>query len=532
LNILIAGYQHETNTFAPTLAGWDAFTAGHTFPAYRRGAGMAASFTGVNIPIGGFIAAASERGWHLIESVWAGATPSSYVTADAFDRIANEIVQDVRQAMATGLDAIYLDLHGAAVAHNADDSEGELLARIRAVTGDALPIVASLDLHANVTERMLQLADALISYRTYPHVDMADTGRLAASLLVRRMQRGVREPMHYQRFPYLIPLNSQSTWMQPAKRIYDELIALDQQHGTVLSFCMGFPAADFAECAPMVWGYGDAAQEAVSALYKSAVPAAQWDPGVKSVREAVALAIERAAHSQQPIVIADTQDNPGAGGDSNTTGVLHELLRQGAGKLYPGKVAIGMVFDPQAALQAHAVLPVSEAVSKPLSAPISASNQAVVQAFTAQTAIKTIVTSVGKAVPTFTGQLSDAPVQGAWTVEHTSDGNCVYTGPMMTGVTARLGPSAALRLDGIRVAVVSGKAQLLDRELLRMVGIDAEDMKIIVVKSSNHFRADFTPLVANPALDIIVAKAAGPMAADPADLPWKKLQVSAKLPLV
>jgi microcystin degradation protein MlrC len=541
LNILIAGYQHETNTFAPTLAGWDAFTAGHTFPAYRRGAGMAASFTGVNIPIGGFIAAAQQHGWHLIESVWAGATPSSYVTADAFDRIADEIVHDVRQAMSTGLDAIYLDLHGAAVAHNADDSEGELLARIRAVTGDALPIVASLDLHANVTHRMLQLADALVSYRTYPHVDMADTGRLAASLLERRMQRGTREPLHYQRFPYLIPLNSQSTWMQPAKRLYDELIALDQQHGTVLSFCMGFPAADFAECAPMVWGYGDAAQEAVSALYKSALPAAQWDPGVKSVREAVALAIERAAHSQQPIVIADTQDNPGAGGDSNTTGVLHELLRQGAGERFPGRVAIGMVFDPQAALQAHAVLPVSKpvsvSVSVPVSEPVLASNQPVVQAFTAQAAIKiivttTIVTSVGKAVPTFTGQLSDAPVQGTWTVEHTSDGNCVYTGPMMTGVTARLGPSAALRLDGIRVAVVSGKAQLLDRQLLRMVGIDAEDMKIIVVKSSNHFRADFTPLVANPALDIIVVKAAGPMAADPADLPWKKLQVSAKLPSI
>ncbi len=519
MNILIAGYQHETNTFAPTLAGWDAFTAGHTFPAYRRGPGMAASFAGVNIPVGGFIAAAQEQGWHLVESVWAGATPSSYVTADAFDRIASEIVQDVQQAMTSGLDAIYLDLHGAAVAQNADDSEGELLARIRAVTGDALPIVCSLDLHANVTERMLALSDALVSYRTYPHVDMADTGRLAAQLLARRVQRGARETLHFQRFPYLIPLNSQSTWMQPAGRIYDELTTLDAQHGTVLSFCMGFPAADFAECAPMVWGYGDAAQPAVNALYASAVPAAQWDPGVKALREAVATAMERASHSSQPIVIADTQDNPGAGGDSNTTGVLHELLRQGAGQRFPGKVVVGMVFDPHAAQQAHAVMPVS------------ITNQAAAQQNIAGAAIKTIVTSVGKAVPTFTGQPSDPPVQGEWTVECTSDGSCVYTGPMMTGVTARMGPSAALRIDGIRVAVVSGKAQLLDRQLLRMVGIVPEDMKIIVVKSSNHFRADFTPLVADPAQDIIVVKAAGPMAADPADLPWKKLVVLAGLPV-
>jgi microcystin degradation protein MlrC len=103
----------------------------------------------------------------------------------------------------------------------------------------------------------------------------------------------------------------------------------------------------------------------------------------------------------------------------------------------------------------------------------------------------------------------------------------------MTGVTAHLGKSCALNIEGIRVAVVSGKAQLLDRELLRMVGIQAEEMKIIVVKSSNHFRADFTPLVADPARDVIVAKAAGPMAADAGDLPWKKLSasISPRLPV-
>jgi microcystin degradation protein MlrC len=520
LNILIAGYQHETNTFAPTLAGWSAFTAGHTFPAYRRGQAVIDTFADINIPVGGFITAARARGWTLVPSVWAGATPSSYVTADAFDRIASEIVQDVRAAMATGLDAIYLDLHGAAVAHNADDSEGELLARIRAVTGDTLPIVCSLDLHANVTERMLALADALVSYRTYPHVDMADTGALAASLLARRMARGSKERLHHRRLPYLIPLNAQSTWMQPAQDIYSKLQALDAQHGTVLSFCMGFPAADFAECAPMVWGYGEAAHTAVEALYGTVSPGAQWDPGVMDVREAVALAIERAAHSSQPIIIADTQDNPGAGGDSNTTGVLHELLRQGAGRRFAGRVAVGMLFDPAAALKAHALMPLSVA------------NQPLAQQSIARIATELIAmhAAVGTAVPTFTGQQSDPPVQGDWVVECTSDGNCVYQGPMMTGVTAHLGLSAALRIDGIRVAVVSGKAQLLDRAMLRMVGIEPEQMKIIVVKSSNHFRADFTPLVANAARDIIVAKAAGPMAADPADLPWKKLVVLAGLP--
>ncbi len=521
LNILIAGYQHETNTFAPSLADWDAFTAGHTFPAYIRGPAMQAKFSGVNIPVGGFIDAATARGWTLIPSLWAGAAPSSYVTTDAFERIASEICDDVRTALRTGLDAVYLDLHGAAVAQQIDDSEGELIARIRAIVGDAVPIVASLDLHANVTQRMLALADALVSYRTYPHIDMAKTGALAADLLARRMARGSKEPMHSVRFPYLIPLNAQSTWMQPAKGLYDQLTALDAEHGTVLSFCMGFPAADFDECAPMVWGYGaraEQAQQAVQQLYASAAPAQQWNPGVLDAPGAIARAVERAALSSQPIVIADTQDNPGAGGDSNTTGMLHELLRQGVGKRFPGQVAVGLVFDPECALQA------TEFVQ----------NRPLAQQNIAGAAINNIVhklrLSLGKAVPTFTGQHSDAPLQADFNVLAVSDGSCTLTGPMMTGVTVHLGPTVCLETEGILIVVTSGKKQMLDRQLFRMAGIEPESMKIIVVKSSNHFRADFTPIVADAASDIIVAKAAGPMAADPADLPWKKLTVCASLP--
>jgi microcystin degradation protein MlrC len=122
-------------------------------------------------------------------------------------------------------------------------------------------------------------------------------------------------------------------------------------------------------------------------------------------------------------------------------------------------------------------------------------------------------------VPTFTGQPSDPPVAGPLQGAALSDGVCTLKGPMMTGVTTRLGPSACLEIDGVRIAVVGGKKQLLDRELLRMVGIQHEQMRMVVVKSSNHFRADFTPNASH----VLVAKAAGPMAADPGDLPFKKL---------
>jgi microcystin degradation protein MlrC len=494
--ILAAGFQHETNTFAPSLADWAAFLRGDAFPAFTRGAAMLDAFRGTNVPMGGFIDAARLQAWTLLPSCWAGATPSSYVTEDAFERIATAILEDTRAALAQGLGGIYLDLHGAAVAQHAEDSEGELLARLRALVGPAVPIVASLDLHANVTPQMLALADALVSYRTYPHVDMAATGELAAQLLARRLKQGRRDELHALRLPFLIPLNAQSTWMQPAQALYEQLRALEARHGCMLSFCMGFPASDFEGCAPMVWGHGGQARTAVEALFEAVAEPSQWTLDVLSARDAVARAITVAATASRPVVLADTQDNPGAGGDSNTTGMLHALLAQGAGKRYPGQVSVGMLFDEAAARRAHEV-------------GLGASFEG----------------AIGTAVPTFTGQPSDPPLQGRFTVKALSDGVCTIKGPMMTGLRTNLGLSACLEIDGVLVAVVSGKAQLLDREMLRMVGVQPESQRIIVVKSSNHFRADFTPI----ASEVIVAKAPGPMAVDPADLPWKKLSAAVRV---
>lgn len=494
LKVLVAGYQHETNTFAPTRADWAAFNRGDSFPAFIHGQAMLDKLAGINIPIGGFIEAARTMGWQLVPSSWCGAIPSSYVTEDAFERISSSILDDVARG---GFDAVYLDLHGAAVAEHVADTEGELLARIRRMVGADLPIVASLDLHANVTRRMLQEADALVSYRSYPHVDMAATGELAAQLLARRLTLGRREPLHFRRLPFLIPLNAQSTWMEPAKSIYEELLDLDRDFGSVLSFCMAFPAADFAECAPMVWGYGEKAEQAVQRLGERVSEPSQWRLSTLEASDAVAHAMALASNRSKPVVMADTQDNPGAGGDSNTTGLLHALLQQGAGRRFPGQVALGLMFDPDAAAMAVA-------------AGVGA----------------TLSTTVGKAVPTFTGQLSDPPVSGRFTVRAVHDGKVTLKGLMMTGLTVHLGPCACLEIDGVLVAVASGKKQMLDRELFRMVGITPEAMKIIIVKSSNHFRADFTPLVENAATDILIAKAAGPMAADPADLPWKNLPES------
>ena len=492
MNVFVAGFHHETNTFAPSVADWAAFECGAGYPAYSRGAAMLRKMGGTSVALGGFAQAASEYGWTLLPSVWAGAMPSNRVTAQAFERICDEINADLKRG---GFDAVYLDLHGAAVAEGADDAEGELLQRIRAVVGTEMPIVASLDLHANVTERMLKLSSAMTAFRTYPHVDMRETGARAAQMLARRAGALAQaRSMHAERVPFLLPLNAQCTLMQPAASVITLLAELEAEHAVELNFAMGFSAADFAECGPVLFGYGvDAARvrDAVQRLHLEVVSRrAEWSLDLMSPADAIEKAIALAAQTSAPVVIADTQDNPGAGGDSNTTGMLRALIQAKAGARLDGRVALGLLFDPASAQAACA-------------AGVGAS----------------LALTLGRAVPTWSGALTDPPVMAQAKVLAVSDGVVPLFGPMTAGATARLGPCACVEVAGIRVLLSSAKAQMLDLDLYRFLGVEPAQMKLLVNKSSVHFRAAFAPIASH----ILVAKAPGPMAADPGDLPWTKL---------
>jgi len=495
MRVLVAGFQHETNTFAPTKADWAAFESGAGYPAVSHGAAMLERLEPTSLPMGGFIRDATERGWTLLPSIWAGATPSAHVTQEAFERIATALLAD---AAAGGFDAVYLDLHGAAVAEHVADAEGELLQRLRAVVGDRMPVVASLDLHANVTRRMLRHASALTAFRTYPHIDMAETGARAAGLLAELCRPGAPPfCIHHVRLPFLLPLNSQCTTMEPAASLYGELALLEALRGVHLSFAMGFPASDFDECGPVVFGHGSDAQAlraTVELLAQHTLDRrADFALDLLTATDAVAQAVELAATASAPVVIADTQDNPGAGGDSNTTGLLHALLAAGAGRRFPGGVALGLLHDPVAARGACAA-GVGALIDMP----------------------------IGRAVRTFDGRLSEPPLAGTFKVRAVSDGVVALHGPMTAGATATLGPSACVEIEGVRVLLVSGKTQMLDLDLYRFLGVEPASMKILVNKSSVHFRAAFTPIASH----ILVAIAPGPMAADPADLPWQHLPAS------
>ncbi|WP_018900751.1 M81 family metallopeptidase [Rhizobium sp. 2MFCol3.1] len=486
MNILIAGFQHETNTFAPTKATYASFLNGEDFPSMAHGQDVL-KLADVNIPIGGFIKHVTGLGHSVTPVVWAGAGASAHTTTDAYERIAGEIIEGVKHLT---YDAIYLDLHGAQVTEDLDDGEGELVSRVRSIVGPDVKIVVSLDSHANVTDLLWRVADAVVAYRTYPHVDMAETGVRAAKLLLHLQASGKPLALASRRLPFLIPVNAMSTMLQPARGMYDFLEELETDVVS-LSFAPGFPASDFAECGPTVWGYDDDSGKidtAVEALYNRVLDAeTAWSVEFEKPDDAVLHAMHVAASAGKPVILADTQDNPGVGGTSNTTGILKSLLRNGA-----KNAALGLMCDPVAAAAAH-----KAGVGAQIEIALGGCAQ----------------------VP------GDTPLVATFTVENLSDGKLVYGGPMMHGKQAELGPSAQLKIDGVRIVVTSNKAQLLDRNMYRAVGIEPENMSILVNKSSVHFRADFSAI----AEQIIVVEAPGPFSANPADLPWRNLREGIRL---
>jgi microcystin degradation protein MlrC len=449
-----------------------------------HGADVLKVMRNINVGLAGFVEAAGTNGWELIPTVSCGASPSAHVTKDAFERIVTEMVDGV--AAAGRLDAVYLDLHGAMVAEHLDDGEGEILARVRQVIGKDLPLVASLDLHANVTPDMVEHADALIAYRTYPHVDMADTGRASARHLAQLLKTKQRLAKAFRQLPFLIPISWQCTNDQPTRGIYERLAALENDAVPTLSFAPGFPAADFSHCGPSVFAYGrtqadaDAAADEIAAIIESHED--DFDGKIYSPDEGVRHAMTLAKSATRPIVIADTQDNPGAGGDSDTTGMLRALVRNNA-----SRAATGVIYDPQSAKAAHAA-------------------------------------GVGAAVTLALGGKSgipgDAPYKETFVVENLSDGKFVAPGPYYGGRDMDMGPSASLRIGDVRVVVSSHKAQLADQSMYRYVGIEPTEQAILVNKSSVHFRADFERI----AEKLLICAAPGAMPADTASLPWTRLR--------
>src|SRR6185295_15456725 len=475
--IAIGGVQHETNTFAASRASFDDFVQADAWPGLCRGAALIEAVKGVNLPIAGFVDQARADGHALKPLVWCSAQPSGPVTRDAFERIAFILLEDL--AAALPVDAVYLDLHGAMVAEHLDDADGELLTRVRGRVGPAVPVIASLDLHANVSQAMLEQASALVAYRNYPHTDMAETGARAAQLLP---GLAGREPLKraLRQLDFLIPLTAQCTLIEPGRRLMARAAELERQSLHALHYTPGFPLADVSECGPCVFGYGAddlAVRNSVESLAAD-VAAAETDLGGRfwTIDAAVRRAQQPTAPAAGPVILVDTQDNPGAGGNGDSTSLINALISARV----DGVIA-GLICDPDTARLAHEA---------------GAGNR--------------VQLSVGAK----SGFPGESPIEAEFTVESLGDGRFIGTGPFYLGAHMDLGPMALLRLGGVRIAVASRKQQAADQAMFRHLGIEPAEQRVLVLKSAVHFRADFGPL----ASDVLIVLAPGPSPADPGQL--------------
>ena len=488
MRIAVGGFQHETNTFSPLPASLADFAAADAWPGLVGGADLLDAVAGVNLPAAGFVAQAGADGHQILPLVWCSATPSGRVTRQAYEHIVALLLDGLQQQLHR-IDAVYLDLHGAMVADHLDDADGETLRRVRALIGPHMPLAASLDFHANVSPAMVEHASVLCAYRTYPHVDMADAGARTLQCLTRLQTQPIASAL--QPLDFLLPLTTQCTLIEPLASIVSEIAALERSPLLSLNFTPGFPAADVAKCGPMVFGYGtdpihtrtvvnDLAAQIARREHEFALELHSIDGALRIVASSVAI-------PGKPVVLADTQDNPGGGGYAATTSLLKALLAQ----RIPNVLA-GVLCDAHAAGHAHEA-GMGAHIDLDLAgiAPVA----------------------------------GESPLHGRFEVLALGDGAFTATGPFYRGARMELGPMALLRIGELSIVVASRKQQAADQAMFRHVGAEPSQYAVLALKSSVHFRADFGPL----AQRILVVEAPGPNVADPAKLPFTQLRAGMRL---
>jgi microcystin degradation protein MlrC len=486
MRIAIGGFLHESHSFAPLPTRWADFLKPGGFPPLQRPEGFSRGIGGSAVAAAGALAEAEARGIAIAPLSWAFAYPAGPVQDEAYERFCAMLLSDLQEA--EPIDGLYLDLHGAMVAEGFPDGEGELLRRARAILGPDVPIVTSLDPHCNLTSAMVEHTDLLTPYRTYPHVDMREAGARGLRLLIQRIEGGKAFAKAFRQVDYLIPITSQCTLTPPMGDVMAARAAIQERTGAVeLALCFGFPYADFADCGPAIAAYAATQEQADTAADALLAEFARHEvafaqpilPADAAVAEALKL-----ASGKGPVVIADTQDNPGGGGHGDTTGLLAELIAQRA----PG-AAFGPLNDAESAAACHAAGEGAE-----------------------------VTLSLG-------GKSDGVPLAVMARVLKLTDGRFVCTGPMTGGNVADLGPSALIEVGGVQVVVTSRKMQAHDQAVFRHIGVEPAAQRILVLKSSVHFRADFGPIASH----VLVAAAPGPVVADPATLPFRHLRPGLRL---
>ncbi len=444
----IGGIWHETNTFSTEITGRSAFED------YQLATGedIIARYKGTGTELGGMIDGARSHGFALVPTLFAAAVPSGMIDQAVLRDLIDELVTRLRDA--GPLDGVLLVLHGAAVAEDIDDADGWILAQIRVAIGPIVPLVAAFDCHANLSQAMVDQADMLIGYDTYPHTDMAERGRETADALASMLRDQSRPVSAFRKLPLLTAPQMQATSEPPMTDIMAELHAIEKRDAILNgSIAMGFPYADVLDLGASVLAYAtetEAAERAADDLARTIWKARdRFHPELMPVDQAVQTAITA---SETPVVLAEAADNVGGGSAGDGTVVLDALLKHGA------KDAVIVIADPEAVTAAEAV--------------------GVDGAFHGL---------VGGKVD----QLHGAPVRIQGRILLLTDGRYRHTGTYMTGYETSMGRTAVIEAGGVKIVLTSLRTMPFDAGQLYSVGIQPEDMRIITVKSAIGWRAAY-----------------------------------------
>ena len=460
--IAIGGLWHETNTFASGVTDRSAFKAYQ----FARNLEILSRYSNTNTELGGFIRSAQLNNFELIPTLFAAAVPSGIIEHETAVDLCNELIEKIHEA--SPIHGIFLSLHGAAVAEKIDDLDGYLLKRVRTRIGKKIPIVATLDYHANVTPDMVNDASVLISYNTYPHVDMAERGEEAGHVLAGIFQSGQVPNSSFKRVPLVTSPINQQTDQSPMREVLNLLHSIECQPNIICgSIAMGFPYCDVDYLGAAVMVYGN---ETVS-VEEGAIILSQkiWQSRNQFLPKAISVTdgVNQAIHAESPpTVIVEAADNIGGGSAGDATDVLAELIR------HKVKESVIVIADRDAV----------------------------------QRAIKTGVGStlslkIGGKVDTLHG----SPVEAQVKIRSISDGRYVHKGSYMTGYVSSMGQTAVVEAEGVTIVLTTRRSMPFDAEQLRCVGIEPQEQKIIVVKSAIAWKAAYGEI----ANEIIVVESSG-----------------------
>lgn len=457
--VLTGRFMHETNTFSvqqTDMALWRRRD-------FHRDNEIPVAFRGTRSALGATFEAADKYGWTLVHPVSANANPSGIVTDDAFEQIGGMILDAA--ANQSPIDGVLLHLHGAMVVESYEDGEGELLARLRRRLGPEVPVIVTLDLHANVTTQMADNASALIAFRTYPHVDMYERAWQGAELLERAMQGEVRPRTVIARRPMLYGLDRGRHQAGPMAELIARGEALEATgEALAVSICAGFSRANIRDVGPSVTvtvdssiGGNDPRGQGIAESFMDHAWATRDYQSYTLLPVADAVARAKAGRpGDKPLVVADYTDNPGGGGYGDATAFLQGLIEAGV-----DGVAFHAICDPDA---------------------VAAGMRA----------------GIGPATLTLGGKIDPAVGGGPLTltgeVTLLSNGRFIAHGPMGGGVERDYGPSMVFRVGGIDIIVITNNGQAVDLGQFTSLGLDPTRYTTVAVKSMQHFRAAFEPI--------------------------------------